>query len=51
MPLAHLCFVSAEGTVILGGCGACFPRKILQNYTQIYAISVLSGSTFKVIFV
>ena len=33
------------------GCGTMLPENILQNYTQIYAILVLSGMTFKVIFV
>ena len=50
VPLGPFCFVIAQGTIILGGVETC-PRKSLQNYTQIYAILVLSRIALEVIFV
>ena len=48
---AHFCIVSAEGTIILKGSWGMPPENILKNYTQMYAILVLSEITFEVIFV
>ena len=51
VPVAHFHFLSAEDTIIIGVPGHVYHTKSLQNYFQIYAILMLSLTTFKVIFV